>query len=411
MKFTFTFFICYLFASTFAFPLFNGKEKKEKYFIQLKAPDSIEQLCSQDDNVKTIKHLRQEIKKRFSFGKFEGLAGEFSKEVIERISSNPLIEMITKDIPLSAVSIQENAPPHLARVSQEEQVDLDQEMNYFYSDQFQGKGVRVYIIDTGVYVEHPEFQGRAELGPNFSEDYQNMDYVGHGTHVAGIAGSKTYGVAKQISIHSVKVLDKDGQGSLSSVISGLEYAVNHMHENGNMPSIANLSLGAIKSSILDSAVRSAYQAGLVLVVAAGNNNMDACKTSPAGSPYAITVGAINDFNDNIAHFSNFGKCVDIFAGGVDVQSLNNFQHSTDTIQILSGTSMASPIVAGLSAILLNQGYAVDQILLEVQKLAVEGAIPKYSLVARGGSPNFIANNGFVETSEMYKMNNNTIITV
>lgn len=409
MKLTFTFFVFYLLACTFAIPLFSSKDIKEKYFIQLKTPDTIDKLCSQDDNVKTIKHLRQEINKRFSFGKFEGLVGEFSKEVIERISSNPLIEKITKDISFSAFNTDEEAPPHLVRLSQEEPVEVDQDMDYVYSNQFQGQGVRAYIIDTGVFVEHPEFQGRAELGPNFSDDYRNMDYVGHGTHVAGIVGSQTFGVAKQITIHSVKVLDKYGQGSLSSVIAGLEYVVNHMRETGNVPAIANLSLGAVKSSILDAAVRSAYQAGLIIVAAAGNNNIDACKTSPAGSPYAITVGAINDYNDNIAHFSNFGKCVDIFAGGVDVQSLSSFQHSKEIVQVLSGTSMASPIVAGLSAILLNQGYPVDQILLQVQKMAVEGAIPKYSFVARGGSPNLIANNRFMETLGIYKMNSNTTI--
>lgn len=406
MNFTLTIFVLYLFTSTFAFPLYSNKTKKEKYFIQLKAPDSIEKLCSQDDNVKTIRHLRQEIKRSFSFGRFEGLAGEFSREVIERISSNPLIERITKDIALSAFDLEESAPHHLVRISQQEPVDIDQDMDYFYSREYQGQDVRAYIIDTGVFVEHPEFEGRAELGPNFSEDFRNVDYVGHGTHVAGIVGSKTFGVAKQVKIHSVKVLDQEGQGSLSSVIAGLEYAVNHMRENGNGPSIANLSLGAVKSQILDSAIRAAYQAGLVIVVAAGNNNMDACKTSPASSPYAITVGAINDYNDNIAHFSNFGKCVDIFAGGIDVQSLSSFQHSTDTIQVLSGTSMASPIVAGLSAILLNKGYPVDQLLLQLQTMAVKGAIPKYSFVARGETPNLVAYNGYVDRSEMYKLRDN-----
>lgn len=394
MKVKHILFFCYFLVSAIAFPLFSSKGKLEKYFIQLKAPDSIEKLCSQDNNVKTIKHLRQEIKRRFTFGNFEGLVGEFSEEVIKRIASNPLVEMITRDIPLKAYDFQTNAPHHLVRLSQEEPVEDDQEMTFKFEHDYQGQNVTAYIIDTGVHVEHPGFEERAESGPNFSDDPRNMDYVGHGTHVAGVVGSKAFGVAKKINIHSVKVLDKDGQGSLSSVIAGLEYAVNHMKENGNQPSVANLSLGAMKSPILDSAVRSAYQAGLVMVVAAGNNNMDACKTSPAGSDYAITVGAINDYNDNIAHFSNYGKCVDIFAGGVEVQSLASFQHSDNTVQVLSGTSMASPIVAGLVAILLNQNVPVDQLLSRIQQLAIEGAIPKYSMVARKGSPNLIANNGF-----------------
>lgn len=384
----------YLFSCVNSFPLFN---KKERYIIQLKKPDSVDILCSQYDSVKPFSHLRQEITKIFSFGKFEGFVGEFSQEVIEKIATNPLVEKITQDFSIQAldeVSLQEDASPHLVRISQENYVDEDQQMNYYYSSRYQGEGVTVYIIDTGVFVDHPQFENRATLGPNFSTDYKNVDYIGHGTHVAGVLGSQQFGVAKKVNIHSIKVLDKHGQGSLSSVISGLEYAVKHKNENG-VHGIANLSLGASKSSVLDAAVRAAHDAGLLVVVAAGNNNVDACRTSPAGSPYAITVGAIDDKTDQIAHFSNWGTCVNIFAPGVEVHSLNN-QKNPNKVQILSGTSMASPIVAGVAAILLQQGASYDQIDAQLKTMAVWDAIPNRSLRIRYGSPNAIVNNGVTE---------------
>lgn len=406
---TLTFILLCLLSLVNSFPLFN---KREKYIIQLKKPDSVEILCAQDDSVKSFSHLRKEIKKVFSFGKFEGFMGEFSKDVIDRISNNPLIEKITQDYSIQAfedVEIQENAPSHLVRLSQEGAINEDEEMNYYFSDEYQGTGVTAYIIDTGVHVQHPEFEGRATLGPNFSTDMRNIDYIGHGTHVAGVMGAKTYGVAKQLQIHSVKVLDRNGQGSLSSVISGLEYAVNHQRETGTK-GIANLSLGASKSSVLDAAVQAAYDSGLLVVVAAGNNNMDACRTSPAGSSYALTVGAVDDKTDEIAHFSNWGSCVDVFASGVDVVSLGNGR--LNNIQTLSGTSMASPIVAGYAATLLEKGVSFDQIPNEIKNTAVWDAIPSTSLRIRSGTPNVIVNNGFSSySSNMFKSDNITEIVL
>ena len=398
-------FFLYLISYVYSIPIFN---RKERYIIQLKKPDSVEALCMQDDRVKSFSHLRKEIKKVFHIGSFEGFAGEFSKDVIDRIASNPLIERITQDFSIQAldeVAVQEGAPSHLVRLSQEGPVVPYEDENYYFSGDFEGEGVTGYIIDTGVYVDHPEFEGRAVLGPNYSSDFRNVDYVGHGTHVAGVMGSKTFGVAKNVNIHSVKVLDRLGQGTLSSVISGLEYAVNHQRTSGTK-GIANLSLGASKSSVLDSAIKAAYDAGLLVVVAAGNNNMDACRTSPAGSDYALTVGAIDDKSDEIAHFSNWGSCVDVFAPGVEVVSLGN--GVMGSIQVLSGTSMASPVVAGLAATLLQQGVPHDQIIPEVRDLAVWGAIPSSSLRIRSGTSNVISNNGFnQEFTDMVKAHNST----
>lgn len=400
MQLRFLFFLFLFLVSVKSFPLIN---KKERYIIQLKKPDSVEDLCSQDDAVKSFSHLRPEIKKVFSFGKFEGLVGEFSKDVIERIANNPLIEKITQDFNIEAFDdtvIQEDAPFHLVRLSQDDPVQEAEDTDYYYSEEYQGEDVIAYIIDTGVFVQHPEFEGRAELGPNFSSDFRNIDYSGHGTHVAGIMGSKTYGVAKKINLHSIKVLDRNGHGSLSSVIAGLEYAVNHKNKNG-LHGVANLSLGSTKSSVLDAAIKEAYLAGLLVVVAAGNNGMDACLTSPAGSRYALTVGAIDDKTDLVAHFSNWGKCVDVFASGVEVESTTN---RNNQIRMLSGTSMASPVVAGLVGILLEKGINYQNILQEIKDISIRDAIPPSSFRLRKGTPNIIVNNGVREYGLIMRQN-------
>lgn len=365
--------------------------------MQMKKPMTMEMLCMQDDKINVASHIRSGVKKVFTFGNFEGVVGEFSNDVVQRLTDNPMVEKITPDVIVNAVNytVQRDAPKHLVRLSQDDFVESNQEMNYYYDDAQLGEGVNVYVIDTGVFVEHPDFENRAILGPNFSDDVRHLDYVGHGTHVAGTIGSKKYGVAKKTRIISVKTLDRNGQGSLSTVIAGLEYAVNHRIEAG-VPGVANLSLGAARSSILDAAIEAAFNSGLVVVAAAGNSNIDACRTSPAGSPYTITVGAINDQKDRIASFSNWGRCVDLFSSGVDVESLssNPFDYSKSTL--MSGTSMASPIVAGIIANELGAGIAPEDIRGQILKLAASKKIARTSLLLRPGTPNKIANTGMRE---------------
>ncbi|VEU22735.1 DEKNAAC103796 [Brettanomyces naardenensis] len=359
----------------------------------------MEALCLEDDKVKAASHVRTGIRKVFSFGKFEGIVGEFTKEVVQRLTDNPLIEKITPDIIVNAVDfkVQPDAPLHLVRLSQEGSVNIEDDSEYFYDDRYLGQGVNAYVIDTGVFVEHPEFEERAVLGPNFSDDVRHIDYVGHGTHVAGVIASKTFGVAKKTRIISIKTLDRHGLGALSAVIAGLEYAVNHRADSGS-PGVANLSLGAARSAILDSAVEAAVDSGLVVVVAAGNNNMDACRASPAGSPYALTVGAIDDKRDRVASFSNWGCCVDIFSSGVDVESLSNNPFDYVQTKKLSGTSMASPVVAGVVATLLGGGTKPEDLRGQLYRLAIDGAIARTSLLLRPGSPNRIASTGVRENS-------------
>lgn len=482
------------------------------YFVQLKAPSTLESLLATDDKISAVNHLRPFVRKAFSFGNFEAFSGNFTKDVVQRLTRNPLVADIVPDVVVNAFEVdsvpmkpwemmndenfikriknklpsnirnqknhlhnsftvkchgmnkneksynvmadrmllcsvkdpygelkmdsmkphmcyddinyhdkiskplkilaqqgdmsgdklkpydtQIDAPRHLARISRHSRMPLNESVNYYYDPKFKGHGVNAYIIDTGIFKEHPEFEGRAIFGADFTDEGPS-DMNGHGTHVAGIIGSKTFGVAKDVTLVEVKALDKLGQGSLTTVISALEFAVNHRREN-NVMGVANLSLGAIKNTILNQAIEAAVQSGLLVVAAAGNSNIDACLTSPASSSYAITVGAIDDRSDTIASFSNWGECVNIFASGVLVNSVNI--NDLDTPLSLSGTSMSSPSVTGLSSILLQLGIPVREIGNKLIELSSKGFINKRSLIYRPFTPNRIANNGVDKEDDEY----------
>ncbi|MBS4751628.1 S8 family peptidase [Nocardioides sp. zg-ZUI104] len=210
-----------------------------------------------------------------------------------------------------------------------------------------GAGVDVYVVDTGIAVSHPDLGGRAVHGTDTVDgDADASDCNGHGTHVAGTVGATTYGVAERARLIGVRVLDCEGSGSNSGVIAGLDWVVAH-HQAGR-PAVANMSLGGGASTALDTAVQQVIADGVTMAVAAGNENTDACSTSPARVPGALTVAA-SDRNDARASFSNRGTCVDLFAPGVDITStwLDN------GVRTISGTSMASPHVAGAVALYLS----------------------------------------------------------
>ncbi|KAI9090833.1 peptidase S8/S53 domain-containing protein [Phlyctochytrium arcticum] len=286
------------------------------------------------------------IRHQYNFGKFKGYAARIPADVAERLRNDPNVAYVEQDKVMTALGEQKNPPSWgLARIGAR---TLPLATSYIYPDSA-GTNVDAYIIDTGIAIDHPEFQGRAKIGKSFTSENNDKDGNGHGTHVAGTIGSKSYGVAKNVSLIAIKVLDARGSGTTSDVIAGIDYVAKTAPTTGRK-SVANMSLGGGASSTLDKAVQNAIAAGVVFAVAAGNSAGDACSLSPARVPEAITVAA-SDKNDRLASFSEKGKCVDIIAPGVDITSTWN-NGNTNTI---SGTSMATPHVAGVVALALAEG--------------------------------------------------------
>lgn len=281
----------------------------------------------------------------------KGYSGFFLPETILLIRRNPLVAFVELDsvVHASEFDIEKGAPWGLARVSHRQPLSLNSFNQYLY-DSEAGKGVTAYVIDTGINVNHVEFGGRAKWGSTVPSGDADIDGNGHGTHCAGTIASETYGVAKKAEVVAVKVLRSNGSGSMSDVVKGVEFAAkSHQdavkaNKKGFKGSTANMSLGGGKSPALDLAVNAAVKAGLHFAVAAGNENQDACNVSPAAAENAITVGA-STISDARAYFSNWGKCVDIFAPGLNV--LSTYIGSDSATATLSGTSMASPHIAGL----------------------------------------------------------------
>lgn len=262
--------------------------------------------------------------------------------------------------------LEKNAPWGLARISHRHSLTLGTFSKYLYSANG-GEGVDVYVIDTGTNTEHVDFEGRAHWGKTIPANDDDVDGNGHGTHCSGTIAGKKYGVAKKAHVYAVKVLNSNGSGTMSDVVKGVEWTVNHHLEQvkaakegkgrkGFKGSSANMSLGGGKSIALELAVNAAVGEGIHFAVAAGNDNQDSCKYSPAAAESAVTVGA-STLADERAYFSNYGKCNDIFAPGLNILSTwTGSKYATNTI---SGTSMASPHIAGLLAYLLSLQPAQD----------------------------------------------------
>ncbi len=277
-----------------------------------------------------------------------GFAARLSPSEAKLLRTNPAVKSVEPDRIVQVAGEQTSPTWGLDRLDQQ-----NLPLNSRYSYQGSGSGVTAYVVDTGINSTLSEFGGRVRLGwPSTGAS----DCQGHGTHVAGTVGSSTYGVAKSVSLVSVRVLDCTGSGSNSTIIAGLDWIVSD-HTVG-VKAVANMSLGGSFSSAVNDAVTRVIDDGVVMAVAAGNESVSACTKSPASTPAAITVAA-SDSYDVRASFSNYGSCVDVFAPGVSILSTLN----TGGIGTKDGTSMASPHVAGAAAVIwsLNPSYTNSQV--------------------------------------------------
>jgi subtilisin family serine protease len=289
-----------------------------------------------------VDELRGDLQYTYSSA-LRGFAARVPSQAIDGLSRNPLVELVEPNRVMRADEAESNPPSWgLDRIDQSALP-----LNASYAYNATGSGVNVYIIDSGIRLTHREIAGRAFAAFSaIADGLGSDDCAGHGTHVAGTVGGATVGVAKGAALYAVRVLDCNNGGSLAGVIAGLDWVA----ANRTLPAVANLSLGGGISSILNQAVANTVAAGVTVAVAAGNMAMDACYYSPASEPSALTVGATDQF-DAQASYSNFGKCLDLFAPGSGITSLGI--DSDSAYRIKSGTSMATPHVAGAAALYLQ----------------------------------------------------------
>lgn len=272
---------------------------------------------------------------------FKGAVMVMNLAAAKRLANDPHVEYIEADQVMSVIATQNNPTWGLDRIDQAS-LPLSNTYTYGPSD-----GVHAYILDTGIRGTHTEFTGRMGNGyTSINDGNGTNDCHGHGTHVAGTVGGTVYGVAKGVKLYPVRVLGCSGSGSNSGVVAGMDW----VQANAVRPAVANMSLGGGASQATDDAVARMTNSGITVVVAAGNNNANACNYSPARAPSAITVGSTTN-TDARSSFSNYGSCVDIYAPGSNILSASN--GSNTATATLSGTSMASPHVAGAAALYLK----------------------------------------------------------
>lgn len=314
----------------------------------------------------------------------QGFVFHGSAAAAENLALDGRVAYVAQDGRVEVAAVQTPAPSWgLDRIDQRA-ADLDTEYAYFAD----GAGVDLYVVDTGIRSTHEDFGGRVDTVNAFSaidDGWGSEDCHGHGTHVAGIAGASTFGVAKGVTLHPVRVVGCDGMGSLSNTIAGIDWITARHLAPGAPRAVVNISLNNGFSFPLEEAVSRSIAAGLVYVVAAGNDGADAsCYLSPQRLPEVITVGASDELGGRWSD-SNFGPCLDLFAPGTAIVS--TYVSGDTDVLAMTGTSMAAPHVAGTAALLLAGDPAATP--AEVQARIVAAATAGAVLDAGEGSPNLL----------------------
>lgn len=304
----------------------------------------------------------------------KGFAADLPEAALNGLRRNPNVAYIEVD---QVVTIDATQSPATWGIDRIDQRNLPLSNSYTYN--YTGAGVTAYIIDTGLRYDHVEFSGRAVFGFD-AFGGTGADCAGHGTHVGGTVGGETYGVAKDVALVAVRVLDCSGSGTTTGVIAGVDWVTAHHAAN----SVANMSLGGGASTALDTAVRNSIASGVTYSLSAGNSRRDACKYSPARVTEAITVGATTS-TDYKASYSNYGTCLDLFAPGSSITS--SYYTSPTATAVMSGTSMAAPHVTGVAALYLQAHPGSTP--LQVRNAMVENATPGLVINEGRGSPDLL----------------------
>jgi subtilisin family serine protease len=302
---------------------------------------------------------------------------------VQALQRNPRIARVERDGIVTADGSGVEAPTPSWGL---DRIDAAGALNSSYAYPNDGTGVTAYIIDTGINPSHSDFTGRILTGTDFVDGGAPDDCNGHGTHVAGTVGGTKYGVAKNVRIVAVRVLNCQGSGSTSGVIAGIDWVA----ARTNRPAVANMSLGGAFWQALNDAVKGAVAQGITFAVAAGNSTADACGSSPSSEPSAITVGATTS-SDAIASYSNYGPCVDINAPGSSITS--DWTGTSTATNTISGTSMASPHVAGVAALYLaaNPTASPADVVYALTSQATSNILTNI----RTGTPNKLLYMGFI----------------